>query len=805
MGIGAHNPRVHLGLHACQSPGANRYRGIARYVHDHALHLLRGHRELVGGVHIHRELPTPRLLADFCGYGLLREHPSDGDRAFGGDVAGDIFHIMSPFELGVPLRHLFPPPFMRAGVKLVVTLYDLIPLLYPEVYLRDPQVRLPYLRRLNLAREADHVLVISKATRDDAVRLLGLDPERITVIYGGVTDYFREPATPRDVARQQVMKRLPDITDPYILYTGGIDFRKNMEGAIAAYGHLPQRLRNTYQMVLVAHMLEPEKEALAQYARARGIDSRLILPGFAPDDLLRELYQACDLFVFPSLYEGLGLPILEAMRCGAPVIASDRSSTKELVEIDHARFNPEDSADVARVMASVLTNEDLRQELIDYGLRRSRQFTWDRVAQATAECYRAVASPEAERRSSTLARRRLVAFCTPFPPERSGVADYSRYVLETLCARHPLKVDVVVKGDLGSYVSPDHRAMSLVSPSQFRWLADRGHYDSIIYCMGNSPFHDYVYELLKEHRGIVWLHDVRLTDFYHWYYRQLGRDLTALPEELLPWARRYPDHENSLILRDILTQDEQGIYLVGEVASYAQKIVVNSRFSKELVELESAGRVPVAAIPLAAPPIGEESPRESWPPLAAKYRLDRSATVLVCIGIMGPTKCPEATIDGFAMTAAEAGNTVLAFIGPFDPAYRQELEHRISQYGIEDRVRFTGYVDDTELDSWLAKARCAMQLRFPSNGESSAAVMRCLAAGVPTIVTDHGPLQELPDDAVVKVPAPVEPDILAKDVLRILSDDNACEGLRRGALRYAQRVSFEAVADRFWSDVLCPP
>jgi glycosyltransferase involved in cell wall biosynthesis len=481
---------------------------------------------------------------------------------------------------------------------------------------------------------------------------------------------------------------------------------------------------------------------------------------------------------------------------------------KELVEIDHARFNPEDPADVARVMESVLSSEDLGQELVDYGLRRSRQFTWKRVAQATAECYRAVAPPEVQRRSCAPARRRLVAFCTPFPPEQSGVADYSKRFLETLVTHHPLRADIVVKGEPESYVPLDHPAMDLISVPQFRWLAEHGHYDSIIYCMGNSAFHDYVYELLKEHRGTVWLHDVRLTGFYHWYYLQLGRDPTTLPEELLPWARRYPDYENALIVRDIITQHRQGIYLAGEVASYAQKIVVNSRFSKELVEIESGGRAPVVAVPHAALSAEEVSLRESWPQLAAKYGLDQRATVLVSVGIIGPAKCPEYVIDGFVAANPAANNLVLVFVGAFaagcESWYKPDLERRISERGIEDRVRFAGHVEEAELDSWLAAARCAIQLRFPTNGESSGAVMRSLAAGLPTIVTDHGPLRELPDDAVIKVPAPVEPSALREAILQLLSDDNARKRLHRGALHYAQRVSFEAVADQFWTEVLCP-
>jgi glycosyltransferase involved in cell wall biosynthesis len=96
-------------------------------------------------------------------------------------------------------------------------------------------------------------------------------------------------------------------------------------------------------------------------------------------------------------------------------------------------------------------------------------------------------------------------------------------------------------------------------------------------------------------------------------------------------------------------------------------------------------------------------------------------------------------------------------------------------------------------------------MRFPTGGESSGAVMRCLAAGVPTIVTDHGPLRELPDDAAVKVPAQVEPDVLAQTISGLLADDEASARLREGALRHAHEASFEAVADQFWTKVLCAP
>ncbi len=403
-------------------------------------------------------------------------------------------------------------------------------------------------------------------------------------------------------------------------------------------------------------------------------------------------------------------------------------------------------------------------------------------------------------------RRKLVAVCSPFPPEKSGIADYNKRLLGELCRRHPVETHIVVGGDPATYEPSDVPQMTLVSVRQFRWLAEHGYYDSIIHCMGNSPFHGYIYDLMKEHPGTVWLHDIRLTDFYRWYYqRHLGRDISKLPEELEDWADRYPDHKGDLLLRDNVIQHQQGIYLAGEVASLAEGLIVGSGYSKELIQIEGKTEVPVAVIPLAAAARNGRPTQEDWESLARRYRLSGDKIPIVSVGIVAPTKCPEAIIDAFASVASEDNDLVLVFVGPSDDPYMRELERRATNLAIGERVLFPGYVDEDEFDAWLAACRCAVQLRFPSNGESSAAILHCLAAGIPTIVSDHGPLRELPDEAAIKVPAQVEPAELANAMQKIVSNQALRLRLRDGALRYAKTVSMEAVADRLWTEVLCAP
>src|SRR5262249_17865244 len=147
----------------------------------------------------------------------------------------DLFHIMSPFELHVPINRLFPAPIARQPSRYVVTLYDLIPLKYATVYLRDPVARRRYQTRLRLIQDADHVLAISQSTAQDAIELLGISPEKVTVVHGGVSDDFRRETDPRADALQNATRYVDSIRGQFILYTGGVDYRKNLLGTLRGY------------------------------------------------------------------------------------------------------------------------------------------------------------------------------------------------------------------------------------------------------------------------------------------------------------------------------------------------------------------------------------------------------------------------------------------------------------------------------------------------------------------------------------------------------------------------------------------
>ena len=352
-----------------------------------ALALAREHPELEPWFVTNPDLPVTAAIDELGRHG--RVAPFDDS-----ELAPEaIYHVPSPLE-PVPLDRLWPPG-LRASA-LVVTLHDLIPAVFPEENMPDPAVQRFYWARLELVRQAERVLSVSHATARDAVELLGLRPDRIAVTGGGVSHDFAPPEAP-SAALDALSDRRPAIDGEYVLYTGGMDYRKNVRGLLAAYAGLPAELRDAYRLVVVGRLgLDGPYGPFAAQAEELGIAERVVFTGYVPEDELVLLYQAASLFVFPSLYEGFGLPLVEALACGAPAITGRNSSLVELVEDEDAFFDAADPASIRTALARVLADSELRERL-----RRpevARQYSWGRIADRTAAAYEEVAHRERPRR-----------------------------------------------------------------------------------------------------------------------------------------------------------------------------------------------------------------------------------------------------------------------------------------------------------------------------------------------------------------------------------------------------------------------
>lgn len=300
--------------------------------------------------------------------------------AFIASLRPDVLHVTSLFE-GYADDAITSIRVSRLSIPTAVTLYDLIPLLNADTYLKpSPVYARYYLRKIDFLKRANAWLAISESTVKEGIQALQLPAHAIVNISAACDAVFR-PQTVQEDHRLRLLGSL-GITAPFVLYSGGADVRKNLPRLIRAYASLPMSVRKGHQLVLVGRIPGELVSELHQVARSADLgDLELLLTGYISDEDLAVLYSLCAVFVLPSTHEGFGLPALEAMACGAPVIGSSGTSVPEVIGRPDALFDPYDEAAIGDLMERVLTDAAFRSDLAAHGLSQARLFSWDRTAQ----------------------------------------------------------------------------------------------------------------------------------------------------------------------------------------------------------------------------------------------------------------------------------------------------------------------------------------------------------------------------------------------------------------------------------------
>jgi len=276
------------------------------------------------------------------------------------------------------------PPVLRA--RTILTIHDLSFIRVPEC--AEPSLRSYLLQAVPASvRRADIVLADSECTRADLIELLGADPDRVEVVYAGVGQRFqrvRDDNLLRDVReRYNLPKR-------FILGLGTLQPRKNFRRLVRAYAMTQGQIANEIRLV-IAGAKGWMYDGIFRSVEELGLRDAVRFPGYVADDDLPALYSMADLFVFPSLYEGFGMPPLEAMACGTPVVTSNASSLPEVVGDAALVVDPLDVAALADAMGHLLTDRDLRENMARRGVEQARLFTWTRAAASLLDIYRRVA------------------------------------------------------------------------------------------------------------------------------------------------------------------------------------------------------------------------------------------------------------------------------------------------------------------------------------------------------------------------------------------------------------------------------
>ena len=280
--------------------------------------------------------------------------------------------------------HYVLPPLVTC--RSIVTIHDCIHLMFPQ-YLPS-RFALGYARAsiALAARRADRVLTVSESSKRDILRFVDTDPDKIDVIYNAYDERFSREPREEDVVR---VRERYQLQDEFVLYAGNVKPHKNLERLIDALQIVHARGLDHLKLVIIGDELS-KGASLRRAVHRHNLHRYVRFLGYLPEDTLAVMYRLAGVFVFPSLYEGFGLPPLEAMASGTPVVTSNVSSLPEVAGDAAVLVNPLDPADIADGILRVLTDETLRRDLRRKGLVRASQFSWETSARRVREIYEQV-------------------------------------------------------------------------------------------------------------------------------------------------------------------------------------------------------------------------------------------------------------------------------------------------------------------------------------------------------------------------------------------------------------------------------
>lgn len=727
--------------------------------------------------------------------------------AFLAQLKPDLIHICSLFEGYVDDAVVSLHQFDKT-TPISVTFYDLIPHLHPAQYMEpNPAYALDYRRRLSQLQKASVCLAISDYSKQQALDNLPEMGGRVVAVSTAADAHFKViDMTPGEA---EGVRSHFGINHAFVMYTGGTDERKNLQRLLQAYAALPLPLRNQHQLLLAGKIDPVTIKKLRSKACELGLHTEeLVFTGYINDEQLVQLYNLCQLFVFPSWEEGFGLPALEAMACGAVVIGANTSSLPEVIGLDAALFDPMDPHAITNKMMQGLEDAEFRANLKQHGLKQATHFSWSSVAQRTWTVWEKLHHDHDRKMRVMSNSKPRLAYVSPMPPERTGIADYSAELLPALAVHYDIELIL----DQAHPMTPLAGLKLPVRDADWlRMNADQ--YERVLYQMGNSPFHAYMLDLIEEVPGTVVLHDFFLSGLFSWLDKQNG--------QAQAWARALRSSHGYIAVkqRSAAPQDAYLEYPANwGVLQHAQGVIVHSNNSLQLIQrwYGHASLPEVAHIPLlrkAAAPLARKTARQQlgW---------SDDAFVVCSFGFLDSSKLNHLLLQCWlASSLAADPRCQLVFVGQNEGGeYGAGLLASIAQSGRQDQIRITGFSSAHQYNLHLAAADMAVQLRTRSRGETSAAALDCMNHALPMIVNANGAMGELDRHAVWVLPDEFEPQQLtgALEILFKSPDQRHAMGsLARQiiqtkhapltcAAQYAQAIEQFHISERLMPQALVP-
>lgn len=723
-------------------------RGIAAYSQSLALELARrypAHRWLL--LHDDRR-PSPSRLDELAAHGtwqtceaLAAARSLQVDAVLTSGFFAPHQRCDADYVLPAWLRSQRP---RRFGI-----VYDLVPWIFREQYLAGDRPRARYHELLGLLRGSDHLFGISRSTCHDTVRHAGVDPRRVHCIYGDI-DQRKRALMLLPAAESSGIPARHGLVGPYCLCIGGDDWRKNLEAMVRAFA-LFRRRHPDHQLGIVCRLPDERIAHLRRLAASLGLpDGAVVCTGYVADADLVGIMRHARMLVFPSLYEGLGLPVLEAHACGVPAVGSATSSIRELV-IPELAFDPTDPTAIARGMRRLVASPSLAEKSRAHGRDLLAGLGWSRAAETVMHHIagrRGLAAPTAP----APGRRRL-AVVAALPPAQTAIATYTvRHLQPPRWQTEFFDANLSLETASPAGLRPSSRVLPV---EVLRPALDRGRHSAVIHVLGNSPHHVKVLEAMMATRDtpggrrIAYLHEANLSiAFRSW----LGDDFDRLPGAV-PVATAIPWIDRATASRPDIGRC---LRFLAERAGL-DGLLVNSAACRDLVRaaigrLADRWTIDVAHLPVER---AEEPAVIPFPGHRLSTPSQQQSLMVGSFGITGDGKRLDCLAKAVALLAR-----------------RRPARLVIAGWDARRYCRRTGIAalpcvevhespDDARMATLMRETDVAVQLREATHGESSAAVGQLLACGRQLVVTGEGSFAELPRELATFVAADCTPAMLA--------------------------------------------
>lgn len=686
----------------------------------------------------------------------------------------DLVHFTSPLMFDIDF-----PQIKKSNTKVSCLVYDLIPLVMKDEYFNQwpNEIKKEYHNRLEKIKSVDLILTISNSAKNDILNLLEIEESKVKVIFASVDEEKFYYSNEKDLVNKELGKE-----SKFIFSLTGFDIRKNNEGLIKAFSKLEPEY-NDVKLVIGGIKKEEERNTLLKLAQENGISKeRFILLGYISDELLRQLYLNNLAFVFISKYEGFGLPVLEAMRCGAPIITSNVSSLPEVAGKLGILVDPNNEEEIIESFKKIISNVN-RHEFVQDSLDESKKFSWKKVVEDSVIEFIKVCGFTGETKET-------LAYFSPLNPQQSGISDYSEELLVYL--KNHFDIKIITKDYLptNDFVKENFEVIDIKNA---RSILEESKYK--IYHMGNNELHKWIYDVMCDYPGILVLHDLNLYGYYL-YTTYLKNNQEEFVNEMKYCHGTIGEKAALDLIHNKIYPNTIDFPMFKKVVELNQKVIVHSNYIKKFIEEDTDFNGEIEIIPHG---FTIEKDRKK---ADLKFLNNKNFKIGV-FGNVIPNKRNDIIINVFSNLLKNKTDVDLYFVGNIEKEYKNVLKKQIKELKVESNVVFIEKLEIEDFKSHIENVDICINLRWPTMGETSGTLMRALGAGIPCIVSNIGTYSEIPDDIAWKVDVDeYEEKLLLAYLIEVISNRNVRDQMKSISQTYIRENNDFSEISKVYSRVI---